>query len=196
MCRPAPVHALEDTLVDQRSDELLDEERVALGPFDDDVAKARRQLGGEKMLEHVRGVGRSERLEPDVRSVPPPVPCRPAPDELGTRRREEEQRPLDGADDPVQQVEEGPLRPVEVLDEQDQGSLGRELLEELDPGLLMALARGQGMQISGDVQSEREGKNLPRAESAQDRLSRVALEDSEVLFEHLAERPVGDALPV
>ena len=88
-CGPAPVDALEHALVDQRADELLDEEGVALGSFDHHVAKDRGQLGSEELLEHSRGVGGSERLEPDVRDVRPSAPRRTTLGEIGTRSSEE-----------------------------------------------------------------------------------------------------------
>ena len=85
---------------------------------------------------------------------------------------------------------------MEILDQHDQRSFGGEFPEQLDPGLFEALASGQRMEIFGDVEAEREGENLPVAQPANKAFRRVALENRKLLLEHLAERPVGDAVPV
>ena len=73
--RPGPVAPLEHAVVDERADELLDEERVALGPRDESRPQLVRQLDGEQLVEHAQGRLLGERLQPDRRRV---AACSPA----------------------------------------------------------------------------------------------------------------------
>ena len=61
--RPVAVVSLQHALVDQRANELLDEEWIALGTREDDVAHGRRQRCRYQLLDHVGCVGRSQRVE-------------------------------------------------------------------------------------------------------------------------------------
>jgi hypothetical protein len=85
---------------------------------------------------------------------------------------------------------------VQVLDEDDDRLLPHEILEELDPRLVQALARREGVQVAGDVEAERQAEHSARVEEAERRLGRIAFEQPQVLLQHLSERPVGDALAV
>ena len=53
---------------------------------------------------------------------------------------------------------------MQVLDEQHDRPLGRELRQELDPRLVQAVAGLERMQIAGDVEPEREAEDLAAAE--------------------------------
>ena len=53
---PAAVLTLEHAPVDQRANELLDEEGIALRPLDDDLADGGGQLGRYELVEHAGGV--------------------------------------------------------------------------------------------------------------------------------------------
>jgi hypothetical protein len=78
----------------------------------------------------------------------------------------------------LQQIEEGILGPVEILD-QHGGRTGLcELIEQRDPGILEAIAGSKRVQVACDVQSERQPQDLTLAESVQDYLRRVPVEDS------------------
>ena len=109
--------------------------------------------------------------------------------ELRAGRAHEEQRPADVARGSLEQVEERLLRPVQVLDEDDDRALAGEVAQELDPGLLEPVAGRQRVEIAGDVEPEREPEDLAVAESRALGVRVVALEDAEVLAEDLAERP-------
>src|SRR5439155_20194176 len=74
--------------------------------------------------------------------------------------------------------------------EHDRGAVSDDISQELGPGVLKAIADGERMQIPGDVETEREPENLARAESAQRNFWRIALQEAQVLFQHLAERPI------
>ena len=66
---PITVLPLEHADVDQRPNELLDEERVAVCALDHDFAQAGRQLGRNEVVEHPSGVRGREDLQPDRLAV-------------------------------------------------------------------------------------------------------------------------------
>ena len=74
--------------------------------------------------------------------------------------------------------------------------LGDESVEEVDPRVVEALARDERVQVFGRSQADREAEERVGAEPLGDDLRRIAVEDPEVLLEHLGERPVRDALAV
>src|ERR671936_2586280 len=78
-------------MVDQRRDELLDEERISLSAVHERRAKLGGKLGRQQLpQEQLRLVAR-ERLEPEKRRVAPsPAPRRSAVEQLGTRRADQE----------------------------------------------------------------------------------------------------------
>jgi hypothetical protein len=81
---------------------------------------------------------------------------------------------------------------VQVLDEQHRRGVRRRLAEELDPGLLKAVAHGERMRVAREVEAESEPEDLPLAEPPAHFLLRLALEDSQLLAQDLSERPVGE----
>jgi hypothetical protein len=85
---------------------------------------------------------------------------------------------------------------VNVLDQQNCGPLGDEVGQELGPGVLEAIAGGKRVQIAGDVQTEREPKNLPGAEPVERHLWRIAFQEAQVLSQHLAQRPIRGSCSV
>ncbi len=174
-CQP-PFAALEHALVDQRADELLDEERVALGPLHDHVAQPRRQLGGEQLVEHARGVVLRQRLEPDERGVaaPPPQAGRRS-SSSGRAVPSSSSGPSDLAQDALEQVEQRLLGPVKILEQDDGRLLGDELGEELDPRLVQPLARRERVEVAGDVEAEREPEDLARSRGGRRAVSGVSL---------------------
>jgi len=95
----------------------------------------------------------------------------------------------------LQQIEEGILGPVEILDE-DGGGTGRcELLEQRHPGVLEAIAGSKRVQVACDVQPERQPQNFTVAESGENALRRIPVEDAQLLLEDLAKGPERN-LPV
>jgi len=77
----------------------------------------------------------------------------------------------------LQQIEEGILGPVEILDEDGGGTVRCELLEQRDPGVLEAIAGSKRVQVACDVQPERQPQDLTVAESGENALRRIPVED-------------------
>ena len=126
--RPAsPPAADEAPLVDQVAEDLLDEERVALGALDDPLPTS----AGSRRPSRSRPTGGPrpravERIEEDAREAPPPAaPGRSPVGELGPRRAERSTRPGDAVGELLEQVEQRRVRPVDVLDDRDQRVRGR-----------------------------------------------------------------------
>ncbi len=182
----------------QGAEHLLDEERVALRALDDDVTQARTGAFPEQLVEHLGGVVRCESAS--SASVAPgcarPTPVaaraaraarsRSAAGVLGASRTSRSRRSSSRL-----------LGPVDVLDEHDEGPLRGDLLEEVDPGVLEAIARGEWVQVLRHIEPEREPEDLresraPRARPMADRSPAIR----EMLPEHLRQRPIGDALAV
>ena len=80
---------------------------------------------GQRVDEAPRVLGR-QRSQAD-RAL---APRRALLEELGTRHRDDEERPVDGADDVLDQVEERRHRPVHVVEDDDDGARPREVLDE------------------------------------------------------------------
>ena len=148
-----PVVALrEDAAVDERLDQLLDEERVALRAPHEQVAHVLGQI-----RDQLRGDLVGERLELDRGHVPAP----PSPLELGPGRGDDQERAAHIADRPLEQLEERRLGPVDVFHEQDERTSRADLVQELDPGIPETVARRQRVQVAGDVAAEREAEDRP-----------------------------------
>lgn len=88
------------------------------------------------------------------------------------------------------------LGPVEVLHEQHDRTLRGELGEKVRPRVLEAVAHEQRVLPGRDVDPEREREEPTLAEELEHTLGAVALEDAEVLLQHLGQRPVRDPLAV
>ena len=152
-----------------------------------------RELAGDELVEHLGRLDRRQGIQPDERGVAAAAtPRTAAVEQLGTRGADHEQRAANLAADPLEQVEQRILGPVQVLDEQDRRRFRRQLAEELDPGLLEAVAHGKRMRVAGEVEAESEPEDLPVAEPPARLLLRLALEDSQVLSQNLPERPVRE----
>ncbi len=191
------VLSLEYPRLQKRTEQLLDEEWVSLGPFYEETSELGGQLRAEQLLEEMNGLRLWKRLEPDrSRVAAAATPRRPAVQELGTRRRQQHERALYLTDDAIEQVEEIVLGPVQILDEHDDRPLGSEGLEEADYGGLELLACIERMKSARDVEPERESEYRVPAEARQDVFRSIAVEDPEVLLEHLAQRPVGNSVAV
>ncbi len=125
-----PTHQV--PVVDEHGQELLDEERVALGRLEDPRAEIARQGGAAGQdVDELRRQSRIERLEVEdggVRATGPPVG--PGLEELRPRRAEDEDRaPLGSSRRSPRAGRAGRLRPVDVLDQDDQRALCRQQRE-------------------------------------------------------------------
>jgi hypothetical protein len=63
------------------------------------------------------------------------------------------------AEEPLEQVEQRLVGPVEVFEQDDRRALARQLAEEVHPCLVQAVARRERMQVAGDVEAEREAED-------------------------------------
>ena len=99
-------------------------------------------------------------------------------------------------DQPLEEIEQIRLCPVDVLDDEDDRGAGRELLDKGHGGRMKPLARVEGMKLGCDVESEREPEDLAALETRGDLGSRNTFPECEVLAHHFAERPVRDARAV
>jgi len=162
--RPAAVEALEHAAVDQRGDQLLDEEGVALGALDDDAPQGRGQLRTEQLVEEVRHLVRRQRFEREERRVvPSSAPSGPSLEQLRASGREDEQRSIDAADERLDQVAKIVLGPVQVLDQQHARPLPHKVAEKLYPRVVQPFTADQWVQILADRQAERESEEGPAA---------------------------------
>ena len=164
--------------------------------MDDDLAQPRRQRPAEQLVEHPDRVLRGERLEFQRRGTDPGAPPGSLFEELWPRGRDQQEGSTRVADDSFQEIEQLLLAPVDVLDQHDGGSLRDDLLEELDPRVLEAVTGGEWVEPVGHIQPERQPQDLARAEAFEHHRRRIALEDPEMLLQHLRERPVRDALAI
>jgi hypothetical protein len=168
-------------------EQLLGEERIALGTSDDPFT----QLVVETVdtAEHPRRLLVRERLEANRLLAG-------GTRKLRARRRNEEQRPADAASHPLDQLEQRLLRPVQILDQHDRGAFGDELLHDVDPRLVQLVADRQRMTAAGDVEPEREAEDPALAEALEHLAGRIGLQQPELLPEHVAERRVSGRPPV
>src|SRR5439155_25492781 len=149
-----------------------------------------RQAARKQLYAHQITLLIQERLQLEQHTACARTPARSALEQFGSRGRDHEQRPSNAAEYVLEQVQKLGLRPMDVLDEHDRGPLTDDLGQELCPGVLEAVARGERVQVAGDVEAEREAENLPGAESVEREFGRVAFEEAQVLLQHLAQRPI------
>ena len=197
---PLPVREADEPLVDEHRHELLDEERVALGRLDDAGPDALVEAGlAEQVLGDRARLVLAEAPELDPHVARARGPLRQALDELvAGRADEEERRVLGRVHDVLDEVEEGRLRPVDVLEEDDERPWSRERLEQPAgaPGELLAreLRRHEADRRRDALL--RVGVPGERRQLLERHLRRVALEDPSRLPHRLGERPEGDAVAV
>src|SRR5581483_11981188 len=119
----------------------------------------------------------------------------PRAEQLGSRRGEHEQRCVRLRDEARDEVEQGVLRPVDVLDGYDERPAPGHAVDEREPSLLELLADGERMQVAGDVEPEREPEDSVRAELADDLIGIVTVAQPALRAEQVAEREIGAAAP-
>ena len=129
---PVAVPLLEDALVDEHAKQLLREERVALGRAHDALQHGGvERAAAEQRLDHRLARLGVERVEHDPRRARARSPVGARLEELGPSRADDQDRRLvDRLQEVVDELEERRLRPVDVLDDEDDGPVGREVLEE------------------------------------------------------------------
>jgi hypothetical protein len=127
---PSVLRLDEHAAVDELADELLEEERVPVGAIHEQVAQLFRQLR-ELFLEQLRDCVDGQWVEPeDGRVALAGSPRRPDLENLRPRRRDEHHGRAHVGHEPLEEVEEIGLGPVDVLDDEDEWRAGGELLDE------------------------------------------------------------------
>src|SRR5947199_2443724 len=189
--RFVPPIAKECASLNQRSEQFLEKERVALRSAEQ-VADRRGSLGCHQLFEPPVDVSGGERLEPDplARHTPSPPGWAPV-EELRTRGYEQQDRRVNFEQRALEQLEEWLLRPVDILNQDGERLQGGDLSDELDPGVVEAVPRLDWMEPVRDVEAERERKDLPLAEQREHALGTVAVQDAEVLLDDLCKRLIG-----
>ena len=137
-CGPALVLTDEETVVDQHREHLLDEERIALCCARD----AELDLSGQlrfayEVGDELRALGVGERLEEDRGRVElSAAPGRPNLEELWSRQAQQQDRsssrPLGQL---LDEVVEGLLAPVHIVEDDDQRHVGGDRLEQAADGV-------------------------------------------------------------
>ena len=130
--------AVPDAALHEHSDGLLDEQRVALGPVERLLRERTWSLAGracelvEELLHELGALLLRERLELDRRRAhaasPPPGT---GVEELGSREADDQKRSTNPVRQMLDEVEERRLRPVDVLEEEDEGLDLRDPLHHL-----------------------------------------------------------------
>jgi hypothetical protein len=200
--------AREEPAVEEHSHRLHGIQRHAFGPLENPGVQVVGEAGDEAVEQFLHR-GRRERLERQCRRVAPDgAEARSPFGELRPREREHEERmgmrPLEQVLDEVEQGRVGPLQVLE--DEHDRAPLG-EALEEEPPGREEVLPVGR--RVLREPEQMGEARLEPRAlarvldsllehraELGDCFLRRVLLGDQRPHSHHLCQRPVGDAVAV
>ena len=200
--------AVAGAALDEHADRLLDEQRVPLGAVERFLRKRLGSLSGgarelaEQLLDELGALLLRERLELDRRRAhAPAAPTRSCVEQLGSGEAEDQDRRPHPVGDVLDEVEQWRLGPVDVLEEED---------ERLDVGdplhdlacrprdlLRAALAFERLHQPCCEPENVRHGLlGAALAELLERLLERIVVGDARGGLDHLAERPVGDALAV
>ena len=203
--QPAPVLLLEQPLVDEHRQRLLNEQWIARSRLLDPGAHAGVEGSlPEQVVDEPRRLVLGQGLEEDRRSVAlAAAPTGPLIEQLRSRHAHEQQRRVAGPlGDVLDQVEQGRLGPVDVVEHDDDGPAPGERLEQLAhspeavlgrPGrvrepdqlcnaLCDAISRLLSFERSGDLRARLGG--------------RVVLGQSGGLLDDLQHGPERDAFPV
>ena len=187
---PLALLAHEQTAVDHHAEQLLDEEGVSVGAVDDELTQICGQHTGEELVEHAHGVVRRERLQLDDLAGGARTPTGSAFQQLGPRSRDQEQRSARVGDNRLEQVEQLVVGPVHVFDEHDRGTVRGDFGQELGPGVLETVASRERVKMTDDIEPKCEAEDLASVEPLERQLRRIALEQAEMLLQHLTQRPV------
>ena len=210
----APVGGGPAAAVAQHPHVLLGEQGVAADPAEQGGV----DLGGQAVVgqeggQQAGGVGVAEGAEPD--GGPAGAPAGPALQQLGPGRGQDQdgRRPGVRLDQALDEVEQGVVGPVQVLEGQHQRPGGGQAVQEPPPGgeLLLAVGGGgrpggpgpgaeadQAAQVAGHPGGgDRIGhRRRGRGQAPAGELGAVALEDAGLGLDRLGERPEGRAVAV
>jgi hypothetical protein len=186
---------------------LLRVERIA-ARLGDELA---RLLPSDELLEEAGSLLLGERRERDeCRVALAAAPAGPAVEELGARSAEDEDRHVRRpVDEVVDEVEEAVVRPVQILEDEDERSLIGERLHETTPGGegLVSRFRSAGMAAQADERPQvaldparlngiSDGVPDGETEFRLRGVGVVTLEDARVALDHLTESPEADPAAV
>ena len=125
--RGAPVFVFQDQkpVVDQHREELLDEERVSLGRFDDVGPDAFVEIGAsDQILDHLLALLGRQRLEQDVGGVRPFRPRRPLLQQRWSCiAQDHDRRSLECVRQVLDEIQERVLGPVQILERHDERTI-------------------------------------------------------------------------
>ena len=184
----------------EHRDELLDEERIAFGRGDDPVPDGIRQADlAEEVLGHPRRVPIGQRREEHRPLARRLAPRRPPLEQLVAGRAQEQDRPVPGVGGQVaQQVQEGRLRPLDVVqDDHERSDRGQDLEEPADAPEQLA-DRERRIAEADRRRHALDHRVFPddAAQLPQGGRRRVRLEQSRTVPDDLGDRPEGDAVAV
>ena len=197
--------AVEPFVVPEHPHDLLEEERVALGPVEQERALCRRHLGPlEQGVREQLALGGVERRELDRARAPnAAAPGRTRVEEVGPRDGDDQHRDVaERAREVLDHVEERLLGPVDVLEDEDERLQVGELLGPAQRGprqLCRTTARLRRRRGTPSATAEQVGDSLALAAEAQlleGVVRRVVVGDPGARLDHRGERPVRDALAV
>ena len=194
--------------LDEHANRLLDEQGVAFRPFEHFLRGSFHRLArlsgelGQELLHQELALLVRQRLELDRgRAHASSTPPRPLLEQLGSRQADDEKRRADPVREVLDQLEQGLLGPVDVLEEEHErlhvGERHHDLARR-PRDLLRAPLALEGFEHAGS-EAEHVGDGLLLAALAElcERLfERIVVRDSRRSLDHLGERPVGDALAV
>jgi hypothetical protein len=182
-------------------DELLDEERVALGPAHDVGDLVLLEMAGVQLVDEGADIGRLQWLELEALDAADPRPLRhlrpervPSVEVVGAVRRHHGHRPVEGAgEQEAEHVAGRPVGPVGVLDDQEhRGLLGGRLEEEVHG--LEQVGAVEGRTVARLVGAEHAAAGLEPAErrvdagDVPDHIGEIVGQSAE----HLGEREVRE----
>ena len=199
---PATSDRLDGPVIDEHREHLFDVERVAAGGLDDALLGHVVDRGiAQQVRDDLAALGRGQRLE---RHAPPwrgiaAIPVGMVLEQFRARRADDDDRCLDRIGEVRDEVEEGLLGPMEVVDDDDQRPAGRDRLDQpaRRPECLFDRERARGQPDGGleplrhsAVGGEHRPDPLARG------LRRILVGDAGCLPDHLGQRPERDALAV
>ena len=195
--RPAAVPPGEHAPVDQRRDQLLDEERVPLGPFGDQLSR----IGPGQSLPAARRSAAPPPRPAAPRAGPAmPRPTGPSP-AADRAARAARSRAAAAARAPArrasQQVAQLVLRPSAGPRPGPRPAAPRPAPARNPTHDVCSRSRtASGCMPSGGARPSVKPEPLAASDPLGGHVRRIALQDPEVLLQHLAERPVRDAVTV
>ena len=199
-CAPGAVLEDDGAVVDEHGEQLLDEQGIAFGSCDDPVADVLVELGhAQEVPGDGRCIGLRQALEQNPDGAALRGEVRVALDELVPRRADHDELAVRRVlDDLLDELEEGRLGPVDVVEEREHRLLPSEAFEQAPrpPDQLLDRERrrrepDRRRDALGDLWVARE-----RSQLLECRLGGVAFRDLRRVAHRLGERPEGDAVSV